>query len=333
MAQGLPLSVTQSGLALDGHAIEARLYAEDPAAGFLPSTGTVLDWAPAAAPACRWDSGVERGSVVGVEFDPMLAKVIAHAPARDEAALRLALALERSRIRGVTTNRDFLVAALRHPDFLAGNTTTDFIERSAIPVARQPGHTELRAAATGAALAAQAESRAGTRVLRTLPSGWRNSVMPPEQAVYQHGPDTLTVSYRRQRDDRFAVTVTGAGLEDAATSPDPRMVTLHEAGGGWVDFTGDGQRHRLHVLARGDRVWVQGPDGDVELRAVPRFPQAGAGENVTGGLAAPMPGTVLGVHAAAGDTVTGGQLLMIVEAMKMEHRITAAARRSRCRRR
>jgi len=77
------------------------------------------------------------------------------------------------------------------------------------------------------------------------------------------------------------------------------------------------------VLARGDRVWVQGPDGDVELRAVPRFPQAGAGENVTGGLAAPMPGTVLGVHAAAGETVTGGQLLMIVEAMKMEHRITA----------
>ena len=350
VAQGLPLSVTQSGLMLDGHAIEARLYAEDPAAGFLPATGTVLDWAPAAAPACRWDSGVERGSVVGVEFDPMLAKVIAHAPTRDEAALRLALALARSRIRGVTTNRDFLVAALRHPDFLAGHTTTDFIERSAIPVARQPGHAELRAAAIGAALAAQADSRAGAPVLRTLPSGWRNSVMPPEQAVYRHGPDTVTVSYQRQRDGRFATTVTGipgppAGsgqppepapasspesspspapiVPDGSDAPSARMLTLHGVGDGWTDFTEDGQRHRLHVLARGDRVWVQGPDGDVELRAVPRFPQAGPGESVTGGLAAPMPGTVLAVHAAAGDAVAGGQLLMIVEAMKMEHRITA----------
>jgi propionyl-CoA carboxylase alpha chain len=331
VAQSLPLSVTQSGLALDGHAIEARLYAEDPAAGFLPATGTVLDWAPAAAPPCRWDSGVERGSVVGVEFDPMLAKVIAHAPTRDEAALRLALALERSRIRGVTTNRDFLVAALRHPEFLAGHTTTDFIERTAIPVARRPGHAELRAAAIGAALAAQAESRAGTPVLRTLPSGWRNSVMPPQQAVYQHGPDTVTVSYQRQRDDRFAVTVTGipdpqAGPGPVAGPPDGEMartVGVADIGDGWTDFTEDGRRHRLHVLARGDRVWIQGPDGDVELRAVPRFPQAGPGENVTGGLAAPMPGTVLAVRAAAGDTVAGGQLLMIVEAMKMEHRITA----------
>jgi len=331
VAQGLPLSVTQSGLALDGHAIEARLYAEDPAAGFLPATGTVLDWAPAAAPACRWDSGVERGSVVGVEFDPMLAKVIAHAPTRDEAALCLALALERSRIRGVTTNRDFLVAALRHPEFLAGHTTTDFIERTAIPVARQPGHAELRAAALGAALAAQTESRAGTPVLRTLPSGWRNSVMPPQQAVYQHGPDTVTVSYQRQRDDRFTVTVTG--IPDPQAGPDPvagppdgetaRTVGVAGVGDGWIDFAEDGRRHRLHVLARGDRVWVQGPDGDVELRTVPRFPQAGPGENVTGGLAAPMPGTVLAVRVAAGDTVAGGQLLMIVEAMKMEHRITA----------
>ena len=133
VAQGLPLSVTQDGLAIDGHAIEARLYAEDPAAGFLPATGTLVDWSPAAAPPCRWDSGVAAGSAVGVEFDPMLAKGIAHAPTRAEAALALALALARSRIRGVTTNRDFLVAALRLPDFLAGRTTTSFIEASGPP--------------------------------------------------------------------------------------------------------------------------------------------------------------------------------------------------------
>jgi propionyl-CoA carboxylase alpha chain len=382
VAQGLPLSVTQDGLAIDGHAIEARLYAEDPAAGFLPATGTLVDWCPATAPPCRWDAGVAAGSVVGVEFDPMLAKVIAHAPTRGEAALALALALERSRIRGVTTNRDFLVAALRHPDFLAGRTTTSFIERSAVPLARHPSPAELRTAAIGAALAAQAAARGAAPVLATLPSGWRNSVMPPERAEYRHGAGTVVVSYARQRDGRFAVTVTGAdpvpdgspapgepgavtgagtvlggtpesgepGLDssagpgsavpDSATpdsasnpattpaisgapAPSACLVAVHHAGDGWIDFDSGGQRHRLHVLAAGDQVWVQGPGGDVALTAVPRFPESEPGEAVAGGLVAPMPGTVLAVHVAPGDTVAQGQLLMIVEAMKMEHRITA----------
>jgi propionyl-CoA carboxylase alpha chain len=100
-------------------------------------------------------------------------------------------------------------------------------------------------------------------------------------------------------------------------------VRAHHAGDGWIDFDTGGQRHRRHVLTAGDRVWVQGPDGDVALIAVPRFPEAEHGETVAGGLVAPMPGTVLAVHVAAGDAVAAGQLLMIVEAMKMEHRITA----------
>ncbi|HEY2308744.1 MAG TPA: biotin/lipoyl-containing protein, partial [Streptosporangiaceae bacterium] len=305
------------------HAIEARLYAEDPAAGFLPATGTLMDWCPATAPPCRWDTGVAAGSVVGVEFDPMLAKVIAHAPARGEAALALALALQRSRIRGVTTNRDFLVAALRHPDFLAGRTTTSFIERSAVPLARRPSPAELRTAAIGAALAAQVATRAAAPVLATLPSGWRNSVMPPELAEYRHGSDTVAVSYARQRDGRFAVTVTGASPAPDGAPDSVEPVAVHHAGDGWIDFDSGGRRHRLHVLTAGDQVWVQGPDGDVALTAVPRFPESGHGEVVAGGLVAPMPGTVLAVHVAPGDTVAQGQLLMIVEAMKMEHRITA----------
>src|SRR5690348_8568978 len=274
VAQGLSLSVTQDGLTMTGHAIEARLYAEDPAAGFLPATGTLVDWCPAAAPPCRWDSGVAAGTAVGVEFDPMLAKVIAPAPARAEAALALALALQRSRIRGVTTNRDFLVAALRHPDFLAGRTTTSFIEDTRVARARQPSPAELRAAATGAALAAQAARRAAAPVLATLPSGWRNTVMPPERAEFRHGPDTVVVSYARRRDGRFDVTVTGAGPDpgDATESGEP--VTVHHTGDGWIDFEQRGQRHRLHVLTAGDRVWAQGPDGDLALTAVPRFPDA-----------------------------------------------------------
>jgi len=323
VAQGLPLSVTQDGLAMNGHAIEARLYAEDPAAGFRPATGTMLDWSPAAAPPCRWDAGVAPGSVVGAEFDPMLAKVIAHAPARTEAALALALALQRSRIRGVTTNRDFLVAALRHPDFLAGRTTSSFIEDTGVALARPPSPAELRTAATGAALAAQAARRAVAPVLATLPSGWRNTVMPPERAEFRYGPDTVLVGYARRRDGRFDVTVTGAGPDPDGESGSGEPVTVHHTGDGWIDLESGGHRHRLHVLAAGDRVWVQGPDRDVALTAMPRFPESGPGERVAGGLVAPMPGTVLAVHAADGDAVAAGQLLMIVEAMKMEHRITA----------
>ncbi len=101
------------------------------------------------------------------------------------------------------------------------------------------------------------------------------------------------------------------------------QVTVHHAGDGWIDFDTGGRRHRLHVLAAGDQVWVQGPDGDVALTAMPRFPGEERGEGVAGGLVAPMPGTVLAVHVTPGDTVAKGQLLMIVEAMKMEHRITA----------
>jgi propionyl-CoA carboxylase alpha chain len=148
--------------------------------------------------------------------------------------------------------------------------------------------------------------------------------MPPERAVYRHGAasseaGTIEVGYRRQRDGRFAVRVTGAA---AVGGPAELMVMLHGADGGWIDFEEGGRRHRRHVLRRGDQVWVQGPGGDVSLTAVPRFPRPEP-QAVAGGLLAPMPGTVVAVHVAPGDTVGAGQLLMIVEAMKMEHRVTA----------
>lgn len=131
VARGEPLGYGQDDVTFKGHSIEVRLCAEDAAAGFLPATGTLAAFAPASKPRVRWESGVEKGSVVGVAFDPLLAKIIATAPTRTEAASSLALALERLHIGGVTTNRDFLAATLRHEQFLAGDTTTDFIERHA----------------------------------------------------------------------------------------------------------------------------------------------------------------------------------------------------------
>jgi propionyl-CoA carboxylase alpha chain len=304
IAQGNPLEFTQADISVTGHAIEARLYAEDPAAGFLPATGTLVDWTPAPDPVVRWDSGVEAGSEIGVEFDPLLAKAIAHAPTRSEAALRLARALEHSRLRGVITNRDFLVAALRHPEFHAGHTTTDFIARTGVALSRQPSAEDMRLAAWAATLAAVVEAHTASPVLRSLPSGWRNSVMPPGRRVYEHGSDLLEIAYRTRRDGSFEFG------DD--------VVRLHGVTDGWVDFETGGRRCRIHVLRCGTRVFA----GDLTFTVRPRFSEV-EHEVVAGGLIAPLPGKVVTVEVQTGDMVEEGQLLMIVEAMKMEHPVTA----------
>ncbi|WP_262319939.1 acetyl/propionyl/methylcrotonyl-CoA carboxylase subunit alpha [Acidiferrimicrobium sp. IK] len=320
VAAGHPLSFGQADLRLDGHAIEARVYAEDPAAGFLPATGTLVEWAVAASPAVRVDSGVETGTAVGVEWDPMLAKVVAHAPTREEAALSLALALERLRVRGVTTNRDYLVAVLRSAEFLAGHTTTSFVERVALPRRRDVDDATLGLCALAAALAAQARRAAAAPVLRSLPSGWRNSDMPPERAGFSLGTDpsrAVTVSYRRRRDGAFDVVVAGAG------EPAARTALIAGLDGRQLDLVVDGVQRRFDVLDTGTgRCFVQGPAGDVELRVAPRFPDRRADE-AGGALNAPMPGRVLAVHVEPGDVVAAGSALVVMEAMKMEHRVNA----------
>ncbi|HET9075849.1 MAG TPA: biotin carboxylase N-terminal domain-containing protein [Acidimicrobiales bacterium] len=323
IADGEPISVSPPDLAMVGHAIEVRLYAEDPANGFLPATGTLVDFRPAPAPAVRWDSGVETGSQVGVEFDPMLAKVISHAPTRAEAAGRLALALERSCIRGVRTNRDFLVNVLRSPEFLAGDTTTDFIGRVGPALDRSPSAGDRSLAATAACLALRHLSRLSTPVLRSLPAGWRNSVMPAERVELRSGESDLVVEYRSGRDGEveFAIGDWSAVVTGAAA------VATRAAGAGNgnrldVFFEAEGQAHRFDVVVHGSRVYAQGPAGDLAFEVLPRFP-APAGAVPEGGLVAPMPGRVLTVDVESGQAVETGRLLMVIEAMKMEHRVTA----------
>jgi len=309
---GESLGYEQDDLAIDGHAIEARLYAEDPSNDFLPATGVVEVWEPPAEPAARFDSGIERGSVVGVDFDPMLAKVIVHAPTRTEAALRLALVLERTRLAGVTTNRDFLAATLRSPEFLAGDTTTDFIERVGVAPARLPSGDELATAALAVAMRSQAANRDGAGVLAFVSSGWRNSPMPPEELVLERDGTELTVRYQRRRDGAF----------DAWVDDDSARVRVLGVDGDAVDLDIDGRRTVVTAERHGDRWHVHGPSGDVTFVARPRFPELGR-EGVAGGQTAPMPGKVVAVRVAPGDEVEPGQVLVVLEAMKMEHQVTA----------
>ncbi len=309
IAGGEPLGYRQDGVTFSGAAVEARLYAEDPAADFLPATGTIFVFEPASAPLVRWDSGIGSGSAVGTDFDPMLAKVIAHAPTRSEAIGKLALALERTHIGGVVTNRDFLVATLRSAEFAAGDTTTDFIARVAPARTVDLADEEIAWRAKAAAIWIQGANRVEASVLASAPSGWRNARLPDQEVVLDHAGRELKIDYRMLRD----------GAVCFADGTEGRVAAWHERS---IDIEIDGRRRRARVTRSGDRLIIGGVGGDVELRVKPRFEIPGV-EVATGGLVAPMPGKVLEVRVAVGDVVEAGQVLVVLEAMKMEHPMSA----------
>ncbi len=316
VAEGRPLPFRQDDVRLAGHAVEARLYAEDPARDFLPATGTVILWEPPDLPDVRWDAGVVAGTAVGVHYDPMLAKVIAHAPDRDAAIARLGDALARLGVAGVTTNRSLLLAVLRHPAFPAGDIDTHFIERH-LPAAESRAVVQDAAAVRVHAIAAavhghETRRRHGGPLPATIPSGWRNNRWRPQRVAYRIADDTIEVDYVAGPGGRFDVEAGGA----------PSAVVLHGATPDGVDLELDGVRRRFTVAVAGDLTAVHGPLGTTELREMPRFPAARRDE-VAGGCVAPMTGVVRAVLVTAGERVTKGQVLLVLEAMKMEHELVA----------
>ena len=195
---------------------------------------------------------------------------------------------------------------------MAGDTTTDFIERVQPALQRNVTTQECIQTAVAATMEAQAARRAAAKVLKTLPSGFRNSTMPMETATYAVNGNDITVSYQSQRDGSFKVVC------DEQT----HAVTIHRAGSGSVDIALDGQRLQFEIQQRGMQWLVHGDNGDLVLTQAPRYPDPQGLEN-SGGLTAPMPGAVLTTEVTAGDKVSKGDLLVILEAMKMEHRIVA----------
>ncbi len=316
VASGHGLALTQPDVTATGHAIEVRLYAEDATSGFLPATGTVEAWLPPGEPAVRWDSGVEVGSVVGVSYDPLLAKVIAHAPTRSEAIGRLRLALERLHLGGLITNRDHLVAIVSSPEFAAGDTTTDFIDRVR-PVSELEPAT-VHHAATAGALWLQGRNRAADGLWSFAPSNWRNAGLPPERVSFATpatGTDRdaavehVTVAYRADRNGRFTLE-SGEVVDVVEWTPEE------------IDLVVDGIRRRHRVTETSNRLHVQTTATTVTLDIVPRFAPPGS-EVPTGGLTAPMPGSVVDIRCVVGDRVSAGQVLVVLEAMKMEHHVQA----------
>jgi propionyl-CoA carboxylase alpha chain len=242
----------------------------------------------------------------------MLAKVVAWAPTRAEAAGRLAAALAGAQVHGVTTNRDLLVRTLRHADFLAGRTDTGFFDRIGLDTLAAPlaGPEDVELAVLAAALATAAARRRDARVLGGLPSGWRNVPSQLHRAAFDVAGEAVEVGYRYTRD---GLLVEGRD-EVVLISAAPDLVVLEVAG----------VERRLAVSGTGEDIDVDGDGWSVALHALPRFPDAAAAV-VEGSLVAPMPGTVTAVHVTAGDAVTAGQQLLVLEAMKMQHPVVATA--------
>jgi propionyl-CoA carboxylase alpha chain len=261
-------------------------------------------------------SSVEAGTEIATAFDPMMAKLIAHAPTRREAALRLAAGLARLVAPGVVTNRDFLVNVLRHPAFLAGDTTTDFIERHRPDPVRVPSVDELREAALAAALADQIACRHEARVLRTMASGWRNNPSAFQERRFRGGGRELAIGYLRQRDGTFQCRLDGQAV--SATVVRALLPVLE------LEIDGRGRAFRV---VRGPRgvVYVLDAQGELRLDELPRFPEPESAHGVVGGYTAPMPGKVVDIRVAVGDPVTRGQTVVTIEAMKMEHHLVAAS--------
>jgi acetyl/propionyl-CoA carboxylase alpha subunit len=305
VAQGEPLPAEAVNATLTGHAVEARLYAEDVPAGYLPATGTVeLFEVPDGV---RVDSGVETGSVVSPFYDAMLAKVVAHGATRDEACARLAGALELTRVHGVTTNRDLLVRVLRSPEFLGGEVDTGYLDRvdPAVIGASLADETTQRVHAVAAALAASARRRADASP--ALPTGWRSVPSQLQRTAY----DGVVVGYAFRRDG-LVVEVDGQQLDVTLVALTPEI----------VDVELEGVRRRIQVHQVGDTAYVDSALGSTVLVELPRFPEPGSGL-VAGSLTAPMPGTVVRVEAEKGQSVSAGEVLVVLEAMKMEHAVRA----------
>jgi acetyl-CoA/propionyl-CoA carboxylase biotin carboxyl carrier protein len=315
VAAGEPLALEQEALVPHGHAVEARLYAEDPAAGFLPAVGTVRVYREPSGPGVRVDSGIRSGSEVGTSYDPMLAKVIAYGPDRATALARLDRALASYAIAGVTTNAAFSRALLARADVRAGEQDTGLLERILAEPAAAPPEDLVAAAMVAAARSARP------------PGPWRRALDGHGEA--RVGGGRVRVGERSwTADGPRAVEAPAAGPRDGmnfgATAAGARVATAAGTDNGFAGelfITLDGVQRRYAVAVSGDAVWIARDGHHLEVRTE-RHTRGGAGA-AAGSLEAPMPGTVLLVHVADGDTVAEGDVLLVLESMKMELSITA----------
>ena len=311
IADGEELGFDQSDVDWFGSSIEVRLYAEDPGNDFLPVTGKLIKFEPANNPLVRWDVGIETGSIITSDFDPMLAKVISYGETRIEAANKLVLALKNSHFGGMKTNREFLISILESKEFLKGATTTDFIKKVKLNNELGLSEDEINDYAKLAALWIQGKNRNEASVLTNMESGWNNARLPFQEVKLKMNELETSIKYKNTRNNIFKFS-------------DKKNGVVFEWQNNFIDAEISGSRYRSKVSKDKDLLLLHTYKGDVLFKILPKFRIQEIGI-VEGGLNAPMPGKVVEVKIKKGSSVKKGDTLIILEAMKMEHKVSAPA--------
>ena len=309
IASGEELGYDQIDIDFFGSSIEVRLYAEDPGNDFLPVTGKMIAFEPTDDPLVRWDVGIESGSNITSNFDPMLAKIISFGETRIEAANKLALALENSHFGGMKTNRDYLVSILRSKEYLDGDTTTDFIERVNLKSDIDLTHEEITNYAKVGAMWIQGKNRNEAMVLKNIQSGWNNGRLPHQEVRLLHNEDELKVKYRSLKNGDFISEI-------------DENIRIFDWSMDFIDVEISNTRYRSKISIEDDLLLVHTYKGNLLFKILPKFNIAQE-EVIKGGLIAPMPGKVVEIKVKKGSSIKKGDTLVILEAMKMEHKVLA----------
>ena len=313
IAAGMPLALDEEDIKQTGHAIEARLYAEDPNNNFLPATGTLHEWDVPSSEGLRIDSGVDRGTEIGIHYDPLLAKMIAHASDRERARRKLAYGLRDLFAPGVQTNREFLIRVLEHPAFASGNYHTGFIDQHLDGLIKRENEADDFIAASVVALYLMKRQQVEAAILPHVPPGYRNNPFRDPSVKLQIVGGVFDISWRATGRESFAV-------EYRDWQANVQLVSFER---GCIRLSIDGIQRLFRVAEAGNQFFVQSGLSSRVVTRLERYPRTQSASEHESAFA-PMPGQVLRILVEVGQQISAGDPLVTLEAMKMEQTLRAA---------
>ena len=317
IASGKKLDFLQEDIEFNGHAIEARLYAENPENDFLPEIGSINKLSCANNKGIRWDTGIATGDKITPDYDPMLAKVIAIGETREQSAKLLAKELRSTHLAGIKTNKDFLVQCLENNSFLKGKTTSDFIPREHKKLFKAIDKKLLDSAMKASALWLQEHNKKDNKKLHFLPRNWTNGILPKQDITFEFSDEEYKFQYENNNNH---IQIHREHFERLSTSS-ALIISVDEE---HIHCEIDGIAIKALITCFHDEITINSGSGDLVFKVLPKFIDPNE-IIIEGSLTAPMPGKILNINVKKGSSVKAGETLLILEAMKMEHTIKATS--------
>ena len=317
IASGKKLDFLQEDVEFNGHAIEARLYAENPGNDFLPEIGSINKLSYANNKGIRWDTGINTGDKITPDYDPMLAKVIAIGETREQSAKLLAKELRSTHLAGIKTNKDFLVQCLENNSFLKGKTTSDFIPREHKKLFKAVDKKLLDSAMKASALWLQEYNKKDNKKLHFLPRNWTNGILPKQDITFEFNDEEYKFQYKNNNNH---IQIHREHFERLSTSS-ALIISVDEE---HIHCEIDGIAIKAFISCFHDEITINSGSGDLVFKVLPKFIDPNE-IIIEGSLTAPMPGKILNINVKKGSSVKAGETLLILEAMKMEHTIKATS--------